>query len=212
MGYGIFYTMIDGQATRQLERNPPMSYVVNVSANQDANSSAADALRVADLFPAQGTPASRPQVWSDIGYRAQPYVQQWNISIQQAVSGSAVLELGYIGSKGTRMVFYSQGNQAVLDADPSRPTPLVSRQPFPLWGSEIRTTQDQGNSTYHAGFLKVEKRLAHGFSLLAHYTYSKSLALNSDINESVSNFYNVSLDKGRGLSDIRYYAVIAGTW
>ena len=209
MGYGVFYTMVDGQAMRQLERNPPFSSVTNVAANLDANAAGADALLVTDLFPAQGAPESRPQVWSDIGYRATTYVQQWNLSIQQGLTGSTVLELGYIGSKGTRMVFYSQGNQAALDADPSRPTPLVSRQPFPLWGSEIRTTQDQGNSTYHAGFVKVERRLSAGLSLLAHYTFSKSLAVNSDINESVSNFYNVSLDKGRGLSDIRHYAVIA---
>ena len=144
--------MIDGQATRQLERNPPVASVVNVSANQDANSAGPDALRVSELFPAKGAPASRPQVWSDIGYRPEPYVQQWNFSIQQALAGNTVLELGYIGSKGTRMVFYSQGNQATLDPDPSRPTPLVSRQPFPLFGSEIRTTQDAGNSTYHAGW------------------------------------------------------------
>ncbi len=212
MGYGIFYTMVDGQATRQLERNPPVSSVVNVAANQDANAAGPDALRVSELFPATGAPASRPQVWSDIGYRPEPYVQQWNLSIQQALTGSTLLELGYIGSKGTRMVFYSQGNQAVLDADPSRPTSLVSRQPFPLWGSEIRTTQNAGNSTYHAGFVKIERRLSRDFSLLAHYTFSKSLAINSDINESVSNFYNTRLDKGRGLSDIRHYAVIAATW
>ena len=99
-----------------------------------------------------------------------------------------------------------------MDADPSRPTSLVSRQPFPLWGSEIRTTQNQGNSTYHAGFVKIERRLSHGLSLLAHYTFSKSLAVNSDINESVADFYNTRRDKGRGLSDIRHYAVIAATW
>jgi hypothetical protein len=212
MGYGIFYTMIDGQATRQLERNPPVASVISVTADQDANSTGPNALRVAELFPATGAPASRPQVWSDIGYRAEPYVQQWNLSIQQSLTANAVLELGYIGSKGTRMVFYSQGNQARLDADTARPTLLVSRQPFPLWGSEIRTTQDQGNSTYHAGFAKIERRLSHGLSLLAHYTFSKSIAVNSDINESVSNFYNVSLDKGRSLSDIRHYAVLAATW
>jgi hypothetical protein len=139
-------------------------------------------------------------------------VQQWNLSVQQALSGSALVEAGYIGSKGTRMVFYSQGNQAVLDADPSRPTPLVSRQPFPLWGSTLRTAHTEGNSTYHAGFVKLERRFATGFSVLAHYTLSKSIDLNSDINEAVADFYNFQRDKGRGLNDIRHRGVIAGTW
>jgi len=110
------------------------------------------------------------------------------------------------------MVFYSQGNQAVLDADPSRPTPLVSRQPFPRWGSTIRTAHTEGSSSYHAGFIKLERRFSRGFSLLTHYTYSKSLDLNSDINEAVADFYNLRRDKGRGLSDIRERAVIAATW
>src|SRR5206468_1343370 len=35
MGYGIFYTMVDGQATRQLERNPPVAAVVDVRTEQD---------------------------------------------------------------------------------------------------------------------------------------------------------------------------------
>ena len=139
-------------------------------------------------------------------------MQQWNLSVQQALSGATLLEAGYIGSKGTRMVFYSQGNQAVLDADPTRPTPLVSRQPFPLWGTTLRTAHTDGNSTYHAGFVKLERRFSGGFSLLTHYTLSKSIDLNSDINEAIADFYNFSRDKGRGLNDIRHRGVIAATW
>ncbi|HYM05108.1 MAG TPA: TonB-dependent receptor, partial [Terriglobales bacterium] len=90
--------------------------------------------------------------------------------------------------------------------------PLVSRQPFPLWGAEMRTTKDSGNSSYHAGFVKVERRLSHGLSLLAHYTFSKNLSMISDINEAAVNFYNPGLDKGRSLNDIQHYAVIATTW
>ena len=211
MAYGMFYTMVDGQATRQLERNPPASSVISLAANQDANSSGADAIRIADLFPAHGALAARPQVWSDIGRRPLPYVQQWNLSVQQSLAGDMVLEVSYMGSKGTHMPSYAQGNQATLDANPSRPTSLISRQPFPLWGSELRTTV-LSDSTYHAGFIKMERRLTRGFSLLAHYTFSKSLDAGSDINQSLSDFYNLRSSKGRSLSDIRHYAVVASTW
>ncbi len=30
-----------------------------------------------------------------------------------------------------------------------------------------------GNSTYHGGFVRAEKRFSGGFSFLAHYTFSK---------------------------------------
>src|SRR5262249_20326652 len=44
MGYGIFYTMVDGQATRQLERNPPVAAVVDLRTEQDGNASDANVL------------------------------------------------------------------------------------------------------------------------------------------------------------------------
>ena len=211
-GYGIFYTMADAQTQRQLERNPPAATVVSLSANQDANSNAPDAIRVADLFPARGTPAARPQVYSTLGFPPQPYIQQWNVTIQQSLTSDTLLELGYLGSKGTHLVLYAQGNQAPLDADPSRPTPLASRQPFPLWGADMRTTAYIGNSSYEAGFIKLERRLSRGLSLLVHYTFSKDLSMVSDINEIAANFYNPGIDKGRSLNDIRHYAVIASSW
>jgi hypothetical protein len=211
-GYGIFYTMVDVQTQRQLERNPPAATVVSLSANQDANSNGPDAIRVLDLFPAKGTPAARPQVYSTLGFPPQPYIQQWNVTVQQSLSGDTLLELGYLGSKGTHLVLYAQGNQATLDPDPSRPTPLASRQPFPLWGADMRTTADIGNSSYEAGFVKLERRLSRGLSLLVHYTFSKDLSMVSDINEIAANFYNPGIDKGRSLNDIRHYAVIASSW
>ncbi|MBI3695041.1 MAG: TonB-dependent receptor, partial [Acidobacteria bacterium] len=211
-GYGIFYTMVDGQTQRQLERNPPVSTVVSVSANQDANANGPDAIRVSELFPARGSPTARPQIYTNIGYSPLPYVQQWNLTIQQSLTANTLLEFGYIGSKGTHMVLYAQGNQAPLDADPSRPTSLVSRQPFPLWGAEMRTTMNVGNSSYNAGFVKLERRLSHGLSLLAHYTFSKDLSMISDINEAAVNFLNPEIDKGRSINDIRHYAVTAVTW
>src|SRR6266446_6428228 len=211
-GYGIFYTMADGQTERQLERNPPGAAIAAVSADQDANSTGPNAIRVADLFPATGTPASRPLIYTDIGFKPASYIQQWNLTIQQSLPGNTVVELGYLGSKGTHLIAYTQGNQAPLDADPSHPTLLISRQPFPLWGASLRTTQASVNSSYQAAFVKVERRLSHGLSFLTHFTFSKDLSTVSDINESAANFYNLRVDRGRSLNDIGRNALVANTW
>jgi hypothetical protein len=167
---------------------------------------------VAELFPAQGTPDARPQLYTDIGPRPEPYIQQWNVNIQHEVFSQTLLELGYMGSKGTRMVYYSQGNQAVLDADPTKPTPILSRRPFPLWGNSIRTTQVDGNSSYHGAFLKLERRFAAGFSFLTHYTFGKSLDVSSQVNETTRDFYDPKLSRGRSLFDIRHRAVFSATY
>jgi Carboxypeptidase regulatory-like domain len=211
-GYGIFYSLVDGQAVRQLERNPPNGQIISLTADQDANSSGPSAIRVTELFPAAGTPASQPQVYTDIGARADPYIQQWNLSIQRQMFSDILLELGYMGSKGTRMVYYSQGNQALLDSNPAKPTPILSRRLFPLWGSSIRTTQGDGNSSYHAGFVKLEKRLSAGLSFLTHYTFGKSLDPSSQVNETSRSFYDSKLSKGRSLFDIRHRAIFSATY
>jgi hypothetical protein len=212
VGYGTFYTLVDGQATRQLERNPPNGRIASLAADQDANSSGPSAIRVAELFPAKGTPDARPQLYTDIGARPEPYIQQWNVNIQRQVFSETLLELGYMGSKGTRMAYYSQGNQATLDVDPSKPTPILNRRPLPLWGNSIRTTQADGNSSYHAAFVKLEKRFSAGLSFLTHYTFGKSLDVSSQVNETTRDFYNARLAKGRSLFDIRHRAVFSATY
>jgi hypothetical protein len=212
IGYGIFYSLVDGQSTRQLERNPPNGQIISLTADQDANSSGPAAVRVTELFPAAGTPASQPQVYTDIGARPDPYIQQWNVTIQRQLFSETLLELGYMGSKGTRMVYYSQGNQALLDVDPTKPTPILNRRLFPLWGSSIRTTQADGNSSYHAGFIKLEKRFSAGLSFLTHYTFGKSLDPSSQVNETSRSFYDSRLSKGRSLFDIRHRAVFSATY
>src|SRR5258708_8020463 len=47
-GYGIFYSMVDVQATRHLDRNPPNGQIISVNADQNQNSSASGAVTVND--------------------------------------------------------------------------------------------------------------------------------------------------------------------
>ena len=211
-GYGMFYSMVDGQSTRQLERNPPNGRIITLTADQNENSSAPGAVTIAQLFPISGTPASQPSVYTDIGDRLNPRIQQWNINIQRQLFSDSLLEIGYMGSKGSRMVYYSQGNQARLDPDPANPTPILSRRPFPLWGSSNRTTGGDGTSNYNAGFVKLEKRFSAGLSFLTHYTFSKSLDYSSQVNETTRDFYNPKLSKGRSLFDIRNRFIFSGTY
>jgi hypothetical protein len=211
-GYGIFYSMVDGQATRQLERNPPNGQIISVNADQNQNSSAPDAVTVANLFPVAGTPASQPSIYTDIAARGDPAIQQWSLSVQRQVSSNILLEAGYMGSHGVHQVYYSQGNQARLDADPTRPTPILSRRPFPLWGSSMRTTGGDGTTSYHGGYVKLEKRFSKGLSFLTHYSIGKALDYSSQVNETTRNFYNPKTSKGRSLFDIRRRAVISATY
>jgi len=211
-GYGIFYSMVDGQATRQLERNPPNGQIISLTADQNENSSVPGAVSVNNLFPTAGTPASQPSIYTDIGARRNPLIEQWNLSLQRQVFSNALIELGYMGSKGTQVVYYSQGNQALLDANPASPTPILTRRLFPLWGSSIRTTGGDGVSSYNAAYVKLEKRFSGGLSFLTHYTLGKALDYSSQVNETTRDFYHPKLSKGRSLFDIRDRIVFSATY
>jgi hypothetical protein len=212
LGYGIFYTIIQMEDLRTFVRNPPFGEVISLRSDQNGNAEGPEVLRVADLFPERGAPAARPGVYGPGKPYVDPYYQQWNLSMQQQLPANVLVELGYMGSKGTRLTQRINANQAVLDRDPTRPTPILTRRPYPLFGDDIRITLTDANSTYHAGFVKFERRLAQRVSLLASYTFSKSLDGASLFNQRPRDIYNRRLDKGRSSFDLRHRAVMSGTW
>jgi hypothetical protein len=211
-GYGIFYEIIELQDLRTFVRNPPAGEVIQLTSDQNGNSSAAGVLRIGELFPARGSLAARPNVFTPSRQYRDPYYQQWNFGVQHEVAAGWLLELSYLGSKGTFLAQRLNLNQAVLDADPNRPTSLNSRIAYPLYGNTIRATYPEANSTYHAGIVKVEKRFAGGFSMLGSHTWSKALDAGSLIDDQPRDIFNKRLSKGRAGFDIAHRLVISGTW
>jgi hypothetical protein len=74
-----------------------------------------------------------------------------------------------------------------------------------------------GNSAYHAGFIKLERRFHRGLSLLSHYTFSKFLDDVASFTElgdpgSYMDFYNRGLDRGRSGSHVTHRAVVSGVY
>jgi len=80
-------------------------------------------------------------------------------------------------------------------------------RPFPQFSNVTWINPSIGNSTYHGGFVRAEKRMSRGVSFLAHYTFSKFLDDVEAANEfgttgSYMDAYNRRLDKGRSGSDV----------
>ena len=146
-----------------------------MQSDQNGNTSSPNVLKVENLFPASGSLQAQPDVYSPGDKYVDPYYQQWNIDIQRQVWSSLLLDVGYVGSKGTHLARRLIANQAVLDADPSRPTPITSRRPYPLFGTTIRLTDNDANSSYSGLLMKAEKRFSQGLSFLLSYTYAKVL-------------------------------------
>ncbi len=87
-----------------------------------------------------------------------------------------------------------------------------ARRPFPQFSNVTWINPSIGNSTYHGGFVRAEKRFSGGFSLLAHYTFSKFIDDVESANEygitgSYMDAYNRRLDKGLSGSDVPHHLV-----
>jgi hypothetical protein len=145
-------------------------------------------------------------------HRPAPISYQVNLGIQDEIAGNLVLEAGYMGNVSHRLT----AGDLSIDQVPSQllgPGNTQVLRPFPQFSNVSIVNPPVGNSNYQAGFVKVERRFSRGFSLLAHYTFSKFLDDAASANEfgdpgSYMDAYNRRLDKGRSGSDIPHRAVV----
>ncbi len=127
------------------------------------------------------------------------YSQQWNFTIQRTFGQDLNFEIGYLGSKNTRLglpeanlnqlpaadlalgpallkrvpnPYYGQ-----LPASSSLDTPLIAQQQllraYPRFTNVALFRDNVGNSTYHALQAKLEKRFSKGLTFTFAYTFSK---------------------------------------
>jgi len=98
-----------------------------------------------------------------------PYVQNFNVNVQQRLAENTSLEIGYVGSKGTHLVRLYDANQP--DANFNFPNSNFMYED---------TLAPNASSTYHALQSTLRIQGAHGVSGFATYNYSKSLDDASD--------------------------------
>jgi len=144
------------------------------------------------------------------------YKQDWNFTTQTQLTSSLVLDVGYVGSKSTRLnsgaVVINQVNPKYLSLgsllqtninDPAvaaagfrPPYPgfsgslAQSLRPFPQYlGVGASQSANIGNATYHSLQAKLEKRFSKGLWLLASYSWSKTI---TDANSTLGSFFSPS--------------------
>ncbi len=135
-----------------------------------------------------------------------PYVMNWNLSIQHEFARNYLIEGSYQASGGVGLIerweVNSFGSDFMASSTPAqRDAALASAQnfrPYPQFGN-ISMRSNFGHSTFHSGTIKLEKRMSSGFYLNTFYTMSK--AINSaDTDNSgggVAPIQNRGLEKGR---------------
>lgn len=112
----------------------------------------------------------------DIHYQ-DPYVQQWNLTVERNLGAGIGLRLSYDGSHGSEL-----GVQGMLNAVPVNTIGYAAAlkagyAPFPLW-SIMQTEQNGGWSNYSSGTMAISKRFSHGLQFQGSYAFSKNLSTN----------------------------------
>jgi hypothetical protein len=141
-----------------------------------------------------------------------PTSYQFNLNVQQELTTDVLVELGYIGNVSHHLTAndfsLNQVPTALMGAGDAQ-----ARRPFPQFSNVTWINPSIGNSTYHGGFIRTEKRFSGSFSFLAHYTFSKFLDDVESSNEygvtgNYMDAYNRGLDKGLSGSDVPHHLVV----
>lgn len=107
------------------------------------------------------------------GKQLTPTVYNWNVSLERQLSSAWLLRVAYVGSRSTHLQESVELNPAVYGPGATASN-TDARRAFKGYGSISQASQDI-NSIYHSAQVTVQKRLSHGISLLANYTWAKSL-------------------------------------
>jgi hypothetical protein len=178
-GAGLFYGQPRGSEFSSFQLSPPFvidSTIVSNPTAPDLVGRLFPRVQVRDAASNRILLSPNTNVFSlDAGFRTN-YTYQWNFGIQRELTGGLLLETAYVGNSAHKLTGRDLPNQAFPDADPSRPTPVISRRPNPNIG-DVNYVSSLDNSNYHGLNIKLNKRFAGGFSILGAYTYSKVMGI-----------------------------------
>ena len=142
-----------------------------------------------------------------------PYIQNFNLNVQQALGNRAVLQVGYVGAKGTKLFRFRDINQpsqaqiTAFDLANGVSAYGVARPFSNLF--YINMEESKATSIYHG--LQTSLRLSswHGFSSQVNFTWSHSIDDASDSEDFTpnqaqpTNSLNPLGERGNSSFDIR---------
>jgi hypothetical protein len=185
-GYGVFYSRTNGNSVLQTVVSPPfVSFGVGVGAGNALatfqnpfNPPPAPA-----IFPTRTLTSGLSADYVAENYDS-PMVQQYSLETQYEFLPKTVLEVGYVGTRGTRLASSRLTNTALL-ASPTNPVNGITTNTVanaglrvPILGfapSGLTSIESYGFSMYNGLQVTVRRQLSHGIQFQGAYTWGKDL-------------------------------------
>lgn len=179
-GYSRFYDEWSGltQIAQNLGGTWPSVGSFNINSQNTSTVSAGigDPLSLGSgaVFYPSTTPFTNPSYYFNPNMKT-PYVDQWNLGIDQQINGQTTLSMAYVGSHDNRLDNGGIHNTALYPG-PGDAAVVASRQPYP-YISPTNYDDSTGNSNYNALQTRLSRSTYNGLTYLISYTWSKSIDL-----------------------------------
>lgn len=200
-GYGLSYDV------------PPLNFIVantgmpnGGSAGVHANPAGSDpvftqtrnAINITSgelIFPTNVTPTNVGAFGVSPDFRT-PYVQNFNVNIQQQLASNVLLQVGYVGSKGTKLSLLRSINPVVNGRR------LLATE-FPTLGG-INILETIANSNYNSLQTQLRVTRVKNFTATLNYTWAKALDNGSNVRNALpTNSFNLRREYGPANFDMR---------
>ncbi|HEY4050742.1 MAG TPA: carboxypeptidase regulatory-like domain-containing protein [Acidobacteriaceae bacterium] len=152
----------------------------------------------------------------DPAYRSS-YLEQFNLTVEHDFSGN-VVQVSYVGMLGRHLAqVYNDVNAPPPNtlADPNTLRPFIAQLPNVR---QIGGYKSGGSSSYNSLQVSLTRRLQHGLTVGANYTYAHGLDDVIDLSNEINDGYGAvpsqinTLDYGNSDLDIRNRGVVQGVY
>jgi outer membrane receptor protein involved in Fe transport len=205
-GYGLFYDRsLNGIWEQNAFNDPPLVQTTSITNNGTSSLNLFDNYHAgtaagAPLGPNALTTTGAGGVNQSPTFRVPSY-QDYNVSVQSEILRNTVLEVGYVGTKGTHLLGDIDTNQptvATREANPGVGVNAIA----PYLGYGLITARDPVfTSNYNSLQISLNRRLTRGLMVGAAYTWSKLLTTNP-LDRALLNYDTYDLKQSYGLSTL----------
>ena len=179
-GYGVFYTHTVRQGREgMLGFNPPylVDNLLQTSVTGAAAVASAAPFRLVNGYPNglldPNTLAPTVQRRGQDPDQRTPYIQQYNVGAQYELTPNVLLDVAYVGNRGTALPGFRNLNQraVIQNANGSQ---AAGDRPYPEFG-DIQWMENRVSSDYNSLQTRLEKRFSGGLTGMVSYTWGEAI-------------------------------------
>ena len=214
-GYGATSFFEGNSSNQRLTSITPFIQAINVNLNQPTLTDVPTPLTAETGFD---SPSSNGGTFNVYPKNIQPaYVQQWNLTMEYALSNTMSLQVGYLGEQGQHIEDYGNLNQYRVNGDPTS-APYYNNQyigvnsALGIGSNQLLVTESRAMMNYNALQAVLRQRLSHGLEYTLNYTYGKAMTnslgnyglLVNGFSGAFQNYYDSAADYGPAGYDVTH--------